>query len=64
MLGSKILTDNSIERLEIKFDGERYALVHTFKSGFPITKTIILNPDEFNGLFDFRDELIVTSERS
>ena len=45
----QIITNNTVEKLEVTFDGERFGLVHTTKGAHPdaFTKqTIILNPTE------------------
>ena len=51
-----IITDNTIEKLEILDDGERYALCQYTKGMFPDwrkEKTIILSPQEAQGVADF-----------
>lgn len=52
----KILTDNAGEKITIRWDGTRFAIVHQTKvAGY--TKGIILNPREMLSLIEFAGKL-------
>lgn len=46
----KVLTDNSVGKLTVRWDGERFALIEREGSK---SKVIILNPKEMLGLIQF-----------
>lgn len=60
---NKVITANPFETLEIKWDGERFALVHHSVVGYhnssSKTKTIILNPREMKEIVNFVKEVRV-----
>lgn len=49
---NKILTDSSTEKLEIKWDGTRFGLIHTNKAT-ALVKVIIISPKEMLDLIGF-----------
>jgi len=56
MARRKTITDNAVQKLEIAGDGERIALIQTFKHYFADVsnrRVIILNPREQAELVDF-----------
>ena len=54
----KVITDNASEKITVKWDGERFALIKTVKwTDEPFTSTFILNPREMLDLIDFAGKL-------
>ena len=51
----KIITDNAGETITIKYDGERFALVHK-KISSPYPQTIIFNHNELEEIIKFVEE--------
>lgn len=56
----KILTDNTVEKITVKWDGERFALIHKLKDDYidlaPFTT--ILNPKEMLNLVEFANKAV------
>lgn len=56
----KILTDNACEKLKVRWDGERFTLIHTHKftpEANGCMNAIILNPKEMLQLISFAGRL-------
>jgi len=54
----KIITNNGGERMIVRWDGERFALISFRKAeGSPITNVILLNPKEMISLISFAGTL-------
>ena len=56
----KVITDNSSEKITVRWDGTRFALVHHYKNDPPLlgdTQTLILNPKEMMSLINFAGTL-------
>lgn len=51
----KILTDNTTEKILVRWDGERFGIIHQYRNpdGTATTTAIILNPKEMLDLIDF-----------
>ena len=55
-MGNRVITLNSVERLEAKWDGERFALVQTLQRSPHVAKVFILSPAEAQALAEFIKE--------
>jgi len=58
----KVITDNLVERIAIKWDGERFAMVKTIKASHnqPVkVDVIVLSPREMTDIVKFYKEEII-----
>ena len=56
----KVITDNLTEKIEVKWDGEIYALVRIrYDQETGLSRVIILNPREMNEVVKFVEEVRV-----
>ena len=51
-MNEMLITDNACEELRVKWDEERFAIIHQFK-GDTSKKVVILNPKEAIDLMEF-----------
>ena len=49
----KVLTDNTNEKITVKWDGERFAITRWNKDVYSAPDTIIFNPQEMFNLMEF-----------
>ena len=62
MIKAKVLTDNASEKITVKWDGTRFAIIQKFKSSSS-SRTVILNPREMLDLVQFAYECRFDKER-
>lgn len=53
----KIITDNAVERVTVKWDGERFAITQLICGTPPLLRVVILNPREMMDVIIFAGNL-------